>query len=163
MCSSDLANTWLRIATAHGAEIRSGCMVIDLLRDSVGQISDVVYLRDGVRYRQRCRHVFLCGGAIETPRLLLRAGLANSSGQVGRNYMAHVATQVWGLFDDEMRMNKGYPSSLITEDFLRAEDADFAAQIHYWTTPISQCRDGRTDVTCTDYGDWTTAWTEIKG
>ncbi|WP_395696226.1 ABC transporter substrate-binding protein [Nocardioides sp.] len=44
-----------------------------------------------------------------------------------------------------------------------AEDAAYADQIHYWTTPISQCLDGRTDVQCTDYGDWTTAWTEVKG
>jgi len=48
-------------------------------------------------------------------------------------------------------------------DTYHAQDADFAAQIHYWTTPIEQCLDGRTDVKCTDYGDWTTAWTEIKG
>jgi len=48
-------------------------------------------------------------------------------------------------------------------DTYHAEDADYAAKIHYWTTPISQCLDGRTDVKCTDYGDWTTAWTEIKG
>lgn len=44
-----------------------------------------------------------------------------------------------------------------------ATDADYADQIWYWTTPISQCLDGRTDTECTDYGDWTTAWTEIKG
>jgi putative spermidine/putrescine transport system substrate-binding protein len=44
-----------------------------------------------------------------------------------------------------------------------ADDAAYAAKIHYWTTPIQQCLDGRTDVTCTDYSDWTTAWTEIKG
>ena len=48
-------------------------------------------------------------------------------------------------------------------DTYHAEDAAYADQIHYWTTPISQCLDGRTDVTCTDYGDWTTAWTEVKG
>ncbi|MBZ5736993.1 ABC transporter substrate-binding protein [Nocardioides mangrovi] len=48
-------------------------------------------------------------------------------------------------------------------DTYHAEDSDFASQIHYWTTPISQCLDGRTDTECTDYGDWTTAWTEIKG
>ena len=48
-------------------------------------------------------------------------------------------------------------------DAYHAEDADYAAQIHYWTTPIEQCLDGRTDVTCTNYGDWTTAWTEVKG
>jgi choline dehydrogenase-like flavoprotein len=69
--------------------------------------------------------VFLCAGAVETPRLLLNLGLANSSDQVGRNYMGHVATQVWGMFPHEVRMNRGYPSSLITEDFVRS-GADFA-------------------------------------
>jgi putative spermidine/putrescine transport system substrate-binding protein len=48
-------------------------------------------------------------------------------------------------------------------DTYHATDAAYAAQIHYWTTPIEQCLDGRTDVKCADYGDWTTAWTEIKG
>jgi putative spermidine/putrescine transport system substrate-binding protein len=48
-------------------------------------------------------------------------------------------------------------------DAYHATDAEYAAQIHYWTTPIEQCLDGRTDVKCTDYGDWTQAWTEIKG
>ena len=65
-------------------------------------------------------------GAVETPRLLLHLGLGNSSGQVGRNYMAHVATQVWGSFTQEMRCNKGYPSSLITEDMTRPNGANFA-------------------------------------
>ena len=44
-----------------------------------------------------------------------------------------------------------------------ATDKAFADKIWYWTTPISQCLDGRTDTQCTDYGDWTQAWTEIKG
>ncbi|MDJ0337181.1 ABC transporter substrate-binding protein [Cryobacterium sp. PH31-O1] len=44
-----------------------------------------------------------------------------------------------------------------------AGDADYAAQIWYWSTPIAECLDGRTDVKCTDYSDWTTAWQEIKG
>jgi putative spermidine/putrescine transport system substrate-binding protein len=42
-------------------------------------------------------------------------------------------------------------------------DAAYAKKIWYWTTPISQCLDGRTDTTCTTYKDWTDAWTEIKG
>lgn len=42
-------------------------------------------------------------------------------------------------------------------------DADYAKQIWYWTTPVSKCIDGRTDVTCKDYSEWTKAWTEIKG
>lgn len=44
-----------------------------------------------------------------------------------------------------------------------AGDEDYAAQLWYWTTPIEACLDGREDVSCTDYGDWTQAWTEIKG
>jgi putative spermidine/putrescine transport system substrate-binding protein len=42
-------------------------------------------------------------------------------------------------------------------------DQAFSDKLWYWTTPISQCLDGRTNTTCTDYGDWTQAWTEIKG
>jgi putative spermidine/putrescine transport system substrate-binding protein len=44
-----------------------------------------------------------------------------------------------------------------------AGDAEYESQIWYWTTPIAQCLDGRTDVTCIDYSQWTTAWQEIKG
>jgi putative spermidine/putrescine transport system substrate-binding protein len=48
-------------------------------------------------------------------------------------------------------------------DAYHAGDADYASQIWYWTTPIADCLDGRTDVKCTDYSEWTTAWQEIKG
>ena len=48
-------------------------------------------------------------------------------------------------------------------DTYHAADEAFSDTIWWWTTPISDCLDGRTDVKCTDYGDWTTAWTEIKG
>jgi putative spermidine/putrescine transport system substrate-binding protein len=48
-------------------------------------------------------------------------------------------------------------------DTYHASDAAYASKIAYWTTPIPQCLDGRTDVKCKDYGEWTKAWTEIKG
>jgi putative spermidine/putrescine transport system substrate-binding protein len=48
-------------------------------------------------------------------------------------------------------------------DQYHATDKAYSDQLWYWTTPISDCLDGRTDVKCTDYGDWTQAWTEIKG
>ncbi|GJE62558.1 Fructose dehydrogenase large subunit [Methylobacterium trifolii] len=118
--------TYLPLAVAHGAEIRPESVVHGLERGADGRISAVVYRAGGVDRRQRCRAVFLCAGAVETPRLLLNLGLANGSDQVGRNYMGHVATQVWGRFPDAVRMNRGYPSSLISEDMLRPADADFA-------------------------------------
>jgi len=36
------------------------------------------------------RVVFLCASALESARILLNSGLANSSGQVGRNIMDHI-------------------------------------------------------------------------
>ena len=43
-----------------------------------------------------------------------------------------------------------------------AEDEEYFSKVHYWSTPISVCLDGRTDVKCTDYSEWTKAWTEIR-
>jgi putative spermidine/putrescine transport system substrate-binding protein len=48
-------------------------------------------------------------------------------------------------------------------DTYHAADKAYADKIWYWTTPIKQCLDGRKDATCTDYGQWTQAWTAIKG
>ncbi|GEP35442.1 spermidine/putrescine ABC transporter substrate-binding protein [Nocardioides szechwanensis] len=44
-----------------------------------------------------------------------------------------------------------------------AGDEEYAEQLWFWRTPIKECLDGRTDVECTDYAQWTQAWTEIKG
>lgn len=117
--------TYLPVALANGAEIRPNCFVHAFELDASGKIAAVVYRNEGVDYRQKCKAVYLCGGAVETPRLLLHTGLANSSGQVGRNFMAHMATQVWGTFEPEMRMNKGFPASIISEDMMRPANADF--------------------------------------
>jgi putative spermidine/putrescine transport system substrate-binding protein len=47
-------------------------------------------------------------------------------------------------------------------DVYHALDAQYAAKIHYWTTPQTQCVDGRGN-DCTDYSTWTTKWQEVKG
>ena len=118
--------TYLPRAVHAGVEIRAESFAHGFERDASGKITAVVYRVAGKDVRQRCGAVFLCAGAVETPRLLLHTGLANSSGQVGRNFMVHVSPQVWGTFADEMRMNRGFPASLISEDTLRPKDADFA-------------------------------------
>jgi len=117
--------TFIPKALAAGAEIRPNSFVHGFEHDTQGRITAVIYRHNGVDVKQRCRAVYLCAGAVETPRLLLHTGLANSSGQVGKNFMAHMSTQVWGTFADEMRMNKGFPASLISEATMRPKDADF--------------------------------------
>jgi len=44
-----------------------------------------------------------------------------------------------------------------------AEDEDYFSKVHYWNTPIEACLDGREDVKCTDYAEWTKRWSEIRG
>lgn len=48
-------------------------------------------------------------------------------------------------------------------DAYHAGDEEYASQIWYWSTPLSECLDGRTDVECVDYSEWTTAWQELRG
>jgi putative spermidine/putrescine transport system substrate-binding protein len=48
-------------------------------------------------------------------------------------------------------------------DTFKAGDEDFASKLWYWRTPVAECLDGRKDVECKDYSEWTKAWTEIKG
>jgi choline dehydrogenase-like flavoprotein len=123
---SSMDVTYIPLAVSAGAEVREECFVHDFERDGQGRITSVIYQHQGSNVKQACRAVFLCAGAIETPRLLLHSGLANSSGQVGKNFMAHLATQVWGTFSEDVRPYKGFPASLISEDQIRAADADFA-------------------------------------
>ena len=118
--------TFIPAALAAGAEVRPETFVTRIERDGQGRVCAVVYQQDGREQRQRTRHVFLCAGAVETPRLLLLNGLGNGSGQVGRHFMAHTGIQVWGKFDEETRPWKGIPGGLISEDTHRPADADFA-------------------------------------
>ena len=44
-----------------------------------------------------------------------------------------------------------------------ASDTAYWEDVYYWTTATETCIDGRTDVTCVPYSDWTTAWNDLKG
>jgi choline dehydrogenase-like flavoprotein len=76
-----------------------------------------------VQQRQKARIVAVAGNSIESPRLLLNSasgqfkdGLANSSGQVGRNYMRHLTGSVYGVFDKPVRMWRGTTMAGIVQD-----------------------------------------------
>ncbi len=118
--------TYVPLAIHHGAEVRPECFVTRIEADRTGRVTGVVYVRDGDEQRQRCRALFVCAGAVETPRLLLLNDLANASGQVGRNFMAHTGVQVWGRFPEDVRPYKGIPGGLISEETHRPPDANFA-------------------------------------
>lgn len=73
--------------------------------------------------RITCANLVLACGAVETPRLLLASdGLANESGEVGRNFMDTLFTIVGGLHPEPQHGRRGLPSDAISWDF-NAPDA----------------------------------------
>lgn len=48
-------------------------------------------------------------------------------------------------------------------ELFNALDEEYFSNVWFWTTPIEQCIDGRTDVTCTNFQQWTDAWMTVKG
>jgi putative spermidine/putrescine transport system substrate-binding protein len=48
-------------------------------------------------------------------------------------------------------------------ELFNATDEEYFSKVWFWTTPIEQCIDGRTDVTCTNFQQWTDAWLTVKG
>lgn len=100
---------WPR-AIEHGAELKPWCRVREILVGADGRVRGAVYFdRDGNEHEQLARVVVVCCNGIGTPRLLLNStsglfpdGLANSSGQVGRNFMVHPARWVQGVVEGRM-------------------------------------------------------------
>ena len=77
-------------AVEDGAHLISDAVVYDILLNADGTASGVVYRRpDGTDETVLASAVVLAANAIETPKIMLMAGVGNSSNQVGRNLMDH--------------------------------------------------------------------------
>src|SRR5690606_1119643 len=105
-------------------ELRSQCHVARIEHNAQGKVTGVVYFdKDGNEQRQLARVVCVAGNSIETPRLLLLSassafpdGLANSSGQVGRNYLRHTTGTVYAVFDEPVHFYRGTTMAGIVQD-----------------------------------------------
>lgn len=62
--------------------------------------------------------VIVSASAINSPVLLLKSGLANSSGEVGKNLTFHLTSAVLGLYDKIMYGAGGIPQSAMCDEFL---------------------------------------------
>ncbi|HTM03367.1 MAG TPA: GMC family oxidoreductase [Vicinamibacterales bacterium] len=115
-----------------------------LVTDGTGQtIIAADVNKNGQRVRVEAPCFVVSCGAVNSAALLLRSatgahpnGLANSSGEVGRNYMAHIATMLQGV--SWRRNDDGFQKTLAINDFyLRGPDSPY---------PLGQIQSqGRTD------------------
>jgi choline dehydrogenase-like flavoprotein len=96
-------------------DLRPESQAIRITHDRRGLVDGVIYVDPaGSAQRQAARAVCVAANSIETPRLLLLSaspahpdGLANSSGQVGRNYMRHMTASVYAAFEQPVLMYRG--------------------------------------------------------
>ncbi len=105
-------------------EVRERAHVLKIEHNEAGKVTGVVYAdADGNQHRQKARAVCVAGNSFESPRLLLNSatpmfpdGLANSSGQVGRNYMRHMTGSVYAVFEKPVKMWRGTTMAGIISD-----------------------------------------------
>ena len=116
--------TFIQAALATGrCTIRpdSPAIRIEAGRDHVMAV--LVGRDDGGIERIACPDLVLACGAVETPRLLLASdGLANESGEVGRNFMDTLFVVVGALHPEPQHGRRGLPNDAISWDF-NAPDA----------------------------------------
>ncbi len=108
-------------------EVRPNSHVIKIEHNAEGKVTGVVYAdAEGNLQEQKARIVCVAGNSIESPRLLLNSassmfpdGMANSSGQVGRNYMRHVTGSVYAVFENPVHFYRGTTMAGIIQDEAR--------------------------------------------
>ncbi|RMD82766.1 MAG: GMC family oxidoreductase [Candidatus Dadabacteria bacterium] len=118
--------TYWPAAIRRGVRLLPRRRVCEITVNERGMADGVVYVGpDGVTRRQRAHVVVLACNGIGTPRLLLNSrsklfpnGLANRSGQVGRNLMLHPYALVQGVFAERLGGYKGPPGcGLMSHEF----------------------------------------------
>ena len=115
--------------TTGNLDLRTQSHAAKIEHDASGKVTGVVYMdAEGKRQFQRSRAVCVAGNSIETPRLLLMSssgkfadGLANSSGQVGRNYQRHMTGSVYAEMPEEVHMYRGTTMAGIVSDEARLD------------------------------------------
>jgi choline dehydrogenase-like flavoprotein len=111
----------------------TGARARRLVTDRTGERVEAVEVeRQGQRLRVEASLFIVSCGAVNSATLLLRsanaahpAGLANSSGLVGRRYMAHLATMMQGFHPFRPNPTVFQKTVAINDFYLRGPDTDY--------------------------------------
>ncbi len=121
--SADVTFIAAALATGH-CTVRPNSPVVKIEAGSDDRVTAVLVGHpDGSIERIGTPQVILACGAVETPRLLLASGgLANESGEVGRNFMDTLEVIVGAFHPEPQFGRRGLPADAICWDF-NAPDA----------------------------------------
>jgi choline dehydrogenase-like flavoprotein len=121
--------TLLPDAVNAGAAIVSRCRAQRVVLDGSRVVSVEAELMDafglsptGVRVTVKPRTVIVAGGAINSPALLLRSGVPDGSGRLGRRTFIHPVIMSAGVYDEPIEAWRGAPQSVASHHFAHRGD-----------------------------------------
>lgn len=118
--------TYVPAASMAGARIYANCAVRAVVASGErvlsveGEIVDALH-RPKHAFRVQASVFVLCAGAINSPQILLNSGVANSSGQVGKNLHLHPSVMLAGIYDEDIYGYRGIPQSYLCDEFIDLE------------------------------------------
>jgi choline dehydrogenase-like flavoprotein len=133
-------NTYIADALAAGRlELRANARVERVVIDD-GEAGGVEYVDSGGTLRRvDAGAVVVAAGTLNTPQLLLKSGLPDSSSSrlVGRNLGFHPARLVYGLFDEPQDTHMVYPITAHAMAHQHDEDGGFVVEATTIQDPIA--------------------------
>ncbi|OBU86775.1 GMC family oxidoreductase [Chromobacterium subtsugae] len=120
-------------ALEHGARLLSRARVDRLQANQsssrIVQVHGSLLAADGVlatgrRFVVRARHVVLAAGAIGSPAILLRSGLADSSGQTGKRTFLHPVALCAAQMPELIQPFNGAPQTVYSDHFMHTQSLD---------------------------------------
>ncbi|MFI5364040.1 MAG: GMC family oxidoreductase [Candidatus Binatia bacterium] len=118
--------TYVPAASAAGARLYANCPVEKVraadgrVRSVEGRVVDALG-RPRHAIRVDAQVVIVAAGAVNSPQILLNSGIANSSGQVGRNLHLHPSVLLSGMYDEDIYGYRGIPQSYYVDHFIDLE------------------------------------------
>jgi choline dehydrogenase-like flavoprotein len=124
--------TYIKSAIATGnCTVIANANVIKIEAAANDQVKGVYYEHQGLVKYAAAKTVIVAAGAVHTPRLLLNSsnqycpdGLANESGQVGKNFMETVLWTSSGIIDKDIASNRGLPVDFVCWDYNSPDSID---------------------------------------
>tara|TARA_B100000242_G_scaffold231606_1_gene171608 strand:- start:641 stop:2203 length:1563 start_codon:yes stop_codon:yes gene_type:complete len=124
-----VVDTYLKKAIKNGLILKSKCRVLKIKTSNKNNATGVIYKnKNNNKIFLKAKLIILAASGIGTPRILLNSsnknypnGLANNSGQVGKNLMLHPLGFIEGKFDKFLASNDGVVGcSIYSHEFYKS-------------------------------------------
>jgi choline dehydrogenase-like flavoprotein len=126
--------TYLPWAVAEGARVYADTRVTKILAENgkaAGVLAEVIDPVSGKKVADmtvKAKIVVAAAGAVQTPLLLQKSGLANSSGQVGKNFACHPSLLVLGQYAEDVNPWQGALLGVYVDEWAHPDKGGFVLE-----------------------------------